>query len=170
MFLFPRFSKVFVAVALVFLLANCNPATAPKQPLAETSADSITLITTGITLEPRFKEIDSVAVLFYNDPFGDDAERYTRYYKTFTSNSDSLIGLLQQNMAEPFTEDSLRNCRSEGKMYCFTKGKVVQTVYFSMQANGCNHLYFINTARYYYFIPMPALVAQLAKVKTVARE
>jgi len=170
MFSFPRFSKVFVAIALVFLLANCNPATAPKQPSEEATADTITLITTGTTLEPRFLIMDSIAVLFYNDPFGGDAERYTRYYKTFLSNSDSIIGFLQANMALPFTEDSLRSCRSEGKVFCFSKGKVIQTVYFNKKKEGCYQLYFINTGRYFYFKPMPALVAQLAKVKTMAKE
>ncbi len=170
MFSFTRFTKAFVAIALVFLLANCQSATEPTQPSEEATTDTITLITTGTTLEPRFLEMDSIAVLFYNDPFGGDAERYTRYYKTFTSNTDSIIGLLQANMAMPFTEDSLRNCRSEGKMFCFTKGKVIQTVYFNTKQDGCYQMYFINTARYYYFKPMPALVAQLAKVKTLARE
>jgi hypothetical protein len=167
---FQSFSRVFAAIAIVLLLENCNPAAEPKQPSLEATADTITLITTGTTLEPRFLEMDSVAVLFYNDPFGEDAERYTRYYKTFTSNNDSIIDLLKANMAETFTEDSLRNCRSEGKMYCFSKGKVIQTVYFNTRQNGCLQLYFINTARYYYFRPMPALVEQLAKVKSMAKE
>jgi hypothetical protein len=170
MFSVNRFSKVFFVIAISFLLANCQSATAPTQPTAEVPTDSITLITTGTTLEPGFLEMDSIAVLFYHDPFGKDAERYTRYYKTFTSNADSIIGLLQANMAQPFTEDSLRNCRSEGKMYCFSKGKVIQTVYFNTKQEGCYQLYFINTARYYYFKPMPALVAQLAKIKTKAKE
>jgi len=162
--------KIFLVSLIVAVsVSGCQPAASPKEQLA-TVADSITLITTGTTLEPRFKEMDSVSVLFYNDPFGADSDRYTRYYKTFTSNSDSLIDLLQANMAEPFTEDSLRNCRSEGKMYCFGKGKVIQTVYFNTKQDGCIQLYFIHTARYYYFKPLPALVTQLAKVKTLAKE
>ncbi|HSC54852.1 MAG TPA: hypothetical protein VLC98_14565 [Phnomibacter sp.] len=161
--------KWIAAAGLIVLLNSCIEKSQDGKP-KPAKTDSIDLITTGTKLVPAFAQMDSIAILFYKDPFGADEERYTRYYTLFTSHTDSVIGRVQQNMDLPFTEDSLRNCRSEGKMYCFSKGKVVQTVYFNTLQQNCTQLYFIHEGRYYYFKPLQSLILQLASLKKQARE
>jgi len=134
-----------------------------------TAKDSTVLITTGITLEPGLATADSISILFYKHPFTDDKEQYTRFYTSFQTTTDTVLALLKENMTLPFTEDSLRDCRSEGKMFVFSKGKVAQTIYFTTQSAQCTHLYFINTGRYYYFPFQAALQQRLAVLKALAK-
>lgn len=129
------------------------------------------LITTGIDLAPKLSEVDSIVILFYNDPFGGDAERYTRFYRQFgAGRNDTVLALLKQNLSLPFQkEDTLRKCRSEGKIFCFANSQPVQTVYFTSQSQACHHLYFIHEGRYYYFQPNPQFEASLRRVKLLAK-
>lgn len=137
---------------------------------AVVNADSIKLITSGIDLAPLLAETDSLAILFYKDPFGGEADRYTRYYTQFNTTTDSVIGLLKANLADTYREDTLRKCRSEGKVFCFVKGRPVQTIYFTHQSEACYHLYFIHTGRYYYFPFHTSLESRLRQLKKMAVE
>jgi hypothetical protein len=116
-------------------------------------ADSITLITKGTQLVPALKQMDSIRVMFYLDPFGPDAERYTRYYTEYLAAAgDSLLPMVARAMDQAFVpSDTVRNCRSEGKMYGYKNGKVAQVLYFTHQNEACTHVYFIHEARFYYF-------------------
>lgn len=161
---------VLVAVFSSCLLFGCgNPQTGDKNSAA-VNADSVKLITTGIDLAPAMAETDSVAILFYKDPFGGEADRYTRYYTQFNSTSDSVIQLLKANLADTYREDTLRQCRSEGKIFCFVKGKPVQTIYFTHQSEACYHLYFIHTGRYYYLPFDKSLETRLRQLQQAAWE
>lgn len=153
-----------VTIGLLYACETKQPATSTV-----TAKDSTVLITTGLALEPDLAEADSISVLFYKRPFTDDKEQYTRFYTSYQSGSDTVIALLRANMAQPFTEDSLRDCRSEGKMFVFSKGKVAQTIYFTTQSAQCTHLYFINTGRYYYFPYQEALQKRLQVLKKLAK-
>lgn len=163
--------KKFLDYALLLLIVCSLVACQSNQPTnaATTAKDSTVLITTGITLEPGLATADSISILFYKHPFTDDKEQYTRFYTSYTTGSDTVLALLKQNMAQPFTEDSLRDCRSEGKMFVYNNGKVAQTIYFTTQAPQCTHLYFINTGRYYYFPFQAALQQRLAVLKALAK-
>lgn len=161
---------VFVTAVFSFLFFACGNPESNKGDDNIVKAEEIKLITTGIDLAPALAETDSVVILFYKDPFGGEADRYTRYYTQFNSTTDSVIGLLKTNLAETFREDTLRKCRSEGKIFCFAKGKPVQTVYFTHQNEACYHLYFIHTGRYYYLPFLPALEDRLRQLKTLAKE
>ncbi|QGW27180.1 hypothetical protein [Phnomibacter ginsenosidimutans] len=136
---------------------------------ATTAKDSTVLITTGLGLEPDLAAADSISILFYKHPFTDDKEQYTRFYTSYQTTTDTVLTLLKENMAQPFTEDSLRDCRSEGKMFVYSKGKVAQTIYFTTQSAACTHLYFINTGRYYYFPFQAVLQQRLIALKTLAK-
>ena len=160
----------FRSLVLLLAMLGCRQ---PGEEQAQTGrpvADSVKLILTGTDLTPELLQADSLLVLFYKNPFGDDPDRYTRYYRQYGTRSDKLIGLLKANLGQPFREDTLRYCRSEGKIYVFASGKPVQTVYFTAQGEGCHHLYFIHTGRYYYFAPDSALEARLQQVKPLAAE
>lgn len=152
------------------LLLGCGNPPTGDQNSAAVHADSVKLITTGIDLSPALAETDSVAILFYKDPFGGEPDRYTRYYTQFNSTTDSVIRLLKANLVETYREDTLRQCRSEGKIFCFVKGKPVQTIYFTHQSEACYHLYFIHTGRYYYFPFHAQLEERLRQLKKMAVE
>lgn len=162
-----RYLHYTLLLASIYLLCACQN----HQPAQTTVAakDTTVLITTGLALEPDVATADSISVLFYTDPFNGDKERYTRYYKSYQTSSDTAIALLQNNLSQPFTEDTLRDCRSEGKMFVYSKGKVAQTIYFTTQSAACTHLYFINTGRYYYFSFDKALQQRLQELKKLAR-
>lgn len=161
---------ILITVFSSFLLHGCgNPQSGDKSSAA-TNADSVRLITTGIDLAPALAETDSVAILFYKDPFGGEPDRYTRYYTQFNTATDSVIQQLKTNLAETYRKDTLRQCRSEGKIFCFVKGKPVQTIYFTHQSEACYHLYFIHTGRYYYLPFEKSLEARLRQLKQEAWE
>lgn len=164
--------KSFRFVGCIYVLTLVLYACSNHQPTTATTAESaapLPLITTGVALEPDLADADSIAVLFYTNPFTADKEQYTRFYTSYTTGSDTVLALLKQNMAQPFTEDSLRDCRSEGKMFVYNNGKVAQTIYFTTQSAQCTHLYFINTGRYYYFPFQAALQQRLAVLKALAK-
>jgi hypothetical protein len=160
----------FVYPVLVIMLAaaGCMDTAPDQNTNLSLNSDSVRLITTGIDLTPSLAAVDSIAILFYKDPFGGEADRYTRYYTQYNATSDSVIHWLKANMAEPFKEDTLRQCRSEGKIFCFVNGKPVQTVYFTHQSETCDHLYLIHTGRYYYLPFNQQLESRLKQLKTLA--
>lgn len=125
-------------------------------------------VSNGLQLEPALQQLDSIRIFFYLRPFTDHAELYTRYYQTSLSQQDTLLTMVSMAIQQPFQEDTLRNCRSEGKIFCYRNGKVAQVLYFSKQHKGCTHLYMIHTGRYYYF-PLPAyLYEALMNMKAAA--
>jgi hypothetical protein len=148
----------------------CGLSEPGKESQTVVNADSVKLITSGMDLAPALAETDSVAILFYKDPFGGEADRYTRYYTQFNTTTDSVIGLLKANFADTYREDTLRKCRSEGKVFCFVKGKPVQTLYFTHQSEACYHVYFIHTGRYYYLPFQKQLESRLRQLKKLAVE
>lgn len=167
MFCRSKIGLLVVAAGLCCIAGCIEP---EKKQRAADNPESVKLITTGVDLVPALAKVDSLAVLYYTDPFGGEAERYTRFYTQYDTKSDSLLALLKSNLSKPFTEDSLRKCRSEGKIFCFSGGKPVQVIYFTHQNENCHHLYFIHTARYYYFKPDEAFEKLLFQSKAFARE
>lgn len=161
---------VLISLLVSTMLVACGHREKEAASNALVNADAIKLITTGIDLTPALADMDSVAILFYKDPFGGEADRYTRYYTQLNTSTDSVIGQLKTNLSESFREDTLRQCRSEGKIFCFVKGKPVQTIYFTHQSEACYHLYFIHTGRYYYFPFHAQLESRLRQLKQKAVE
>lgn len=143
--------KYFYTVIFLFAAIfsfSCKTAKKKEPTIPETK--------TGILLDERLSMADSLVVVFYKDPYGQDSLRYTRYY-TQSSVIDSL-SLTQLNLQtkELFTASEKRSCRNEGKVWCFTKGKIFQTLYFSTQCNFCCYVYLIKDGIFFYSRILPS--------------
>jgi hypothetical protein len=127
--------------------------------------------TTAIALDERLKAADSLVVVFYKDPYGDDSLRYTRYYTQASVTAMNDLSVLQQELAQPFlSQEKRRNCRGEGKIWCFTKGKIFQTLYFSTRCDDCCHIYFIKDGNFYYSKILSSTMEWLKAIKLLSTE
>ncbi len=123
------------------------------------------------TIEPRLQQFDSLAALIYKDPFGGEAERYTRYYRLKALTDSSNLAIVNNQLQEPFVKsDTLRECRSEGKIHVFAGGKIKQTIYFATAPQACRHVYIIHEGFYYYMPMQPAFDSAFRQWKTTAIE
>ena len=116
----------------------------------------------AIDLDPRLENADSLVVVFYDDPFSADSLRYTRYYKQVTARpDDSLFAQLKSS----YVKGEKTPCRGEGKIWCFTGGKIFQTLYFSTQCDECCFLYLIKDGNFYFSRTSPAFLGWLTTQK-----
>ncbi len=114
-----------------------------------------------LDLDPRLQDADSLVFVFYKDPHGADSLRYTRYYTQFISTDSLLIGTVRLAFtANTERFDRVRPCRSEGKIWCFSKGNIFQTVYFSTSPATCHFVYIIKHGLFYYS-PLPEKLEKL---------
>ncbi len=92
---------------------------------------------------------DSLQFIFYDNP-GIDSMRYSRYFK-FYNTSDSIVirSLIKQLKQNYRVQDTTGSCRSEGKIYMFSKDAPLKTIYFST-LKTCNYSYFIKDGMFYY--------------------
>lgn len=128
-------------------------------------------IVTAVILDPRISSTDSMVVVFYKDPFGTDSIRYTRYYTQVSLTDDSSLQRFQGQMKQPFVQEEKRkDCRGEGKIWCFNKGKIFQTVYFSRQCDTCCFTYILKDGNFYYAKAAEDFLAWLSYLKPMAKE
>jgi hypothetical protein len=100
------------------------------------------------SLLPR---VDSMVFVYFDDPFGKDSLRYTRFYTQFSwMGMDSTSGYIQPMNESVKAVESKRNCRIEGKIWCYSAGKMVQTIYWASQPTGCRFQYLIRDGLFYY--------------------
>lgn len=135
-----------------FLFLSCDTTTAGKEtkPLPTKAA------VTAFELDARLLKTDSVVFVYYDDPYGIDSLRYTRYYSQASTTDTAIIaGLVRNLKATAGKEEQMRHCRSEGKVFCYSQGKVFQTIYFSTKRQDCCHLYLINNG-FFYYTPLSA--------------
>lgn len=126
---------------------------------------------TILDIDERLKAVDSLAIVFYKNPYGRDSIRYTRYFTQVSTVGSAEIRLLQQQLAEKaIKQEKYRNCRGEGKFWCYSKGKIFQTVYFSMRCNDCCHVYLIKDGFFYYSPILKELSDWLQTIKHLATE
>lgn len=124
-----------------------------------------------IELDARLLQADSVVLVFYKDPFGLDSLRYTRFYRQYNDADSGIIFSLKRNLQQAFTrQEKIRNCRSEGKIWVFSKGKIFQTVYFALERPDCRFLYIIKDGWFYYVDVQPSFSHQLQQLKPLAKE
>src|SRR5687768_13287023 len=96
----------------------------------------------GFNLDARLQSADSLVVVFYNDPYGPDSLRYTRFYKQVSLTDTQHIAALKEQVVNQFEGPvERRNCRSEGKIWCFNEGKIFQTLYFATRCDACCFVY-----------------------------
>jgi hypothetical protein len=167
-------SLFFTNVLLLLLLTACN--NGDDQPKNEGTAITTTDAEEPgegapiLQLDERLHETDSLVFVFYKDPHGKDSLRYTRYYSEYHSTDTSLIDLVKDNLKDTTQRlEKIKNCRSEGKIWCFTKGNVYQTIYFSAHNQGCSFVYIIKNGQFYYSDISTKLANQLAELKPLAK-
>lgn len=162
------YKRVWAILVISIVAAACQQTAAP--PTTTAAVPDVQPITQAAQLVPALAATDSALFIFYDNPYEGDAERYTRYYKQVGSRADSALQIVKQALAIPFVmQDSLRSCRSEGKIFCFAAGRPVQTLYFSRQSAACTHLYLIHEGRYYYWQPGPSFFEAMDALKSLAR-
>jgi hypothetical protein len=124
-----------------------------------------------IELDTRLQQADSVVLIFYRDPFGPDSLRYTRFYSQYNDADSGIVFSLKRNLQQAFTRlEKIKDCRSEGKIWVFSKGKIFQTVYFAFQKPACKFLYVIKDGWFYYVDVQPSFIDQLLQLKPLAKE
>jgi hypothetical protein len=155
-------------IAAVIFLSAC---TYDKKENGQSVESTIAIVPkTGFELDGRFSEMDSAVFVFYDDPFGSDSLRYTRFYKQHGTSADSLIGPLAQALKLPFAKfEKVKPCRAEGKVWLFAKGKIFQTVYFSRGHGACSFMYVIKDGFFYYMDIQQPMIDQLAIIKPLAK-
>ena len=124
-----------------------------------------------LKLDERLLTADSLVFVFYKDPLGTDSLRYTRFYTQYSTTDIRKINFVLENL-EGKTEgqEKVKPCRSEGKIWCYTKGKVFQTIYFSYYSTACSFVYLIKDGRFYYAGISKSFVKKLAEFKREAKE
>ncbi len=124
-----------------------------------------------LKLDERLLTADSLVFVFYKDPLGTDSLRYTRFYTLYSTTDIRKINFVLENL-EGKTEglEKVKPCRSEGKIWCYTKGKVFQTIYFSHYNTACSFVYLIKDGRFYYTGISNGLVKKLVEFKREAKE
>lgn len=160
-----QYSVIIFIILAVLGWVSCNP-TAKK----DNSSNSFLSATNGIELDNRLVMADSLVFVFYKDPYGDDSLRYTRYFTQLSSTDTNDISLLKQNLKLPFTKfEKVKNCRSEGKIWCYEKGKIFQTVYFATRCDDCCFIYLIKDGFFFYMQLDTAFSERLSILKPLSK-
>lgn len=124
--------------------------------------------TSAFTLDERLLKADSLVLVFYKDPYGPDSLRYTRYYTQ--SSVVNGLDIFKGQLSMEYSQQELRKCRTEGKIWCFTEGKIFQTIYFSTKCQKCCFTYLIKDGSFYYSAIDPAFTEWLSVQKLKAIE
>lgn len=165
----------FCTSLLMLLFTACN--NGKDQPKQETVATTATVATEPgegaaiLLLDERLNDADSLVFVFYKDPHGKDSLRYTRYYSEYHSTDTGIIHLVKDNLKDSTQRlEKIKNCRSEGKIWCFAKGNVFQTIYFSAFNKDCSFVYIIKNGQFYYSDISLNLAKKLRNLKPLAKE
>jgi len=113
----------------------------------------------GIDLMPKMTELDSIEVLYFKTPGND------RFFTYLPSREVGLMEGIVSNLKQAARTDS--SCSKEGKIYCFAKGNVFNTLYFSL--SDCAELRFIVNGSLYHFPMNSHLKTLLKQAKNRAR-
>lgn len=165
--------KYFLVCCLIFTLLSCNDAQ-QQRPIKEADLPAKTPgILNGTTIldqDQRLSRADSLVFVFYKDPHGADSLRYTRYYTQRGVTDTAVLGFFKAQLNDSTERvEKVRHCRSEGKVWCFERGDIFQTVYFSTSAAPCSFIYIIKDGQFYYSKMTPTLSKKLSDIKRTAR-
>ena len=156
--------KVSILVALLTSLFACKSKSNKNSESVPAKS-----LTKPAQLDVRMNDADSLVMVFYNDPFTADSLRYTRYYTQYQTTDTEIIQAVLGNTALDFSRlDKTKPCRSEGKVWMFTKGKIFQTIYFAYTKDTCQFIYLIKDGFFYYMPIEPRLAAILKRIKGLA--
>ena len=146
-----RISTLIFFLVFIFLFSCTQREEKPDNgsviPLRERSAVNLSIM----QLDERLSGADSLVFIFYNDPHGKDSLRYTRFYRQYATIDSALIQFVKANLLDSTTRfEKIKKCHSEGKIWCFKKGEIFQTIYFSSFSEDCSFLYIIRDGQFYY--------------------
>lgn len=162
----------FFILCLSVLLLACEQGRQKNAlPLAGTRAPATEEGSSILQLDQRLLTADSLVFVFYKDPLGTDSLRYTRFYTQYSTGDIRKINFVLKNL-EGHTkgQEKVQPCRSEGKIWCYTRGKVFQTIYFADYSSSCSFVYIIKDGRFYYGEISSALSKGLSTFKREAKE
>ena len=119
-------------------------------------------IVTGKDLMPEMLQTDSVQIIYFKSP---DEPRYFTYAST--KDAAFIRALINDVTAETQAENP---CKKEGKIYCYQKGNVFNTIFFAYIDKECTFLRYIKNGNLYYFRMSDQLKQGLANYKSTAIE
>ncbi len=138
---------LYFSIFLCFLLSCNEGRKADDKPMPNTEIVPSSIIQIDSTLQ----SVDSMVIVFYNDPLGKDSLRYTRFYKQYSTNNSNDIDFIKSQLTNATSIlEKVKPCRSEGKIWCFSKNDILQTIYFASYSDVCNHIYIIKNGLFYY--------------------
>ena len=161
--------KIFLLLIPVVMINSCiSTGNKDAEPTTGNKLDSV-VFNTGIDIIPDIRNMDSLQILFYDNP-DSDSLRYDRYFTYVSLNDTSFINTLLENLAKPFQQyDAVKKCRSEGKMYIYSNGRPINTVYFSTRCDKCCYLYYIHHGRFYYIEITNEIIQELKRHRQNAK-
>jgi hypothetical protein len=116
----------------------------------------------GAELMPEMAQADSLELIFFKTP---DSPRYFTYLPT---TDKELINALVSDVSGEIQPGN--PCMKEGKIYCFKKGGIFNTIFFAYKDPGCKVLRFIVNGKLYYFPLGETVQKKLEYYKLTARE
>ena len=116
----------------------------------------------GADLMPEMAQADSLELIFFKTP---DSPRYFTYLPT---TDKELINALVSDVSGEIQPEN--PCMKEGKIYCFKKGGIFNTLFFAYKDPGCKVLRFIVNGKLYYFPISETVQKKLAGYQLIARE
>ena len=117
---------------------------------------------TGKKLMPDMQQTDSIELIYFKSPDS------TRYFTYLPMNDSSFIkSIIDDVNGEVQPENP---CMKEGKIYCFKKGQIFNTIFFAVADKNCTLFRFIKNGNLYYFKMSDDVKEKLLKFKSFARE
>lgn len=140
-----------VFIFCIMITVSCDDQSTPEKNVLEPYGQNVTDSARALSqIEPALLAADSLQILYYDDPDGDSL-RYSRYFRYTIATDTVVINALKEDFKQQSEmQNALRNCRAEGKIYLYGKGKELKTVYFSGKPGACGFLYIIRNGNFYY--------------------
>lgn len=161
--------KYIIFVLLAFTIVSCGGNTDDTKKDDEKVEVNKSVFKTGSEVLQGLMNTDSLQILYYDDPYG-DPKRYSRFFKFVSTSADSVVQPVLNNLNATFElKQQVTECHSEGKIYLFTNGQPLKTVYFSAKADSCTYLYFIKDGLFYEFDMLTETAAVLEGQRKFAK-
>jgi len=145
-----KYLTVFFALALIFTSCAERKKVADKTN-GKNTAIELSKNASIIEIDNRLTDVDSLVFVFYKDPLGKDSLRYTRFYNQHVTTENGATDILKTQIKLPTERfEKVKKCRSEGKVWCFNRGKIFQTLYVSDFNENCSFMFVIKNGQFYY--------------------
>ena len=171
--LFMKHTFQFFVSALLFFTAcvQQKQKADPSTMVPSSVEDTYNTNTTILMLDERLNHIDSLVFVFYKDPLGNDSLRYTRFYTQYSTTETKDINILKNEINQPTERfEKVKKCRSQGKIWCFKKGEIFQTLYFSDFGGDCTFMFFIKNGQFYYCPLKTDFIETIRNLKLLSKE